>query len=41
LRWYLSRQPLILILLIGAAALLVAVMAFRYLRKLASVRLGK
>jgi cellulose synthase (UDP-forming) len=41
LRWYLSRQPLILIVLIGAAALLVAVMAFRYLRKLASVRLGK
>ncbi len=41
LRWYLSKQPLILIVLIGAAALLVAVMAFRYLRKLASVRLGK
>lgn len=41
LRWYISRQPLILILLIGIAALLVAVVSFRYLRKLAQQRLSK
>ncbi len=40
LRWYLSKQPLVLILLVGLAALLVAVMSFRYLRKLAAQRLG-
>lgn len=41
LHWFLSRQPLVLIIFIGAAALLVAVTAFRYLRKLADKRLSK
>lgn len=40
-RWYLSRQPVILIGLIGLAALLVAVISFRYLRKLSARRLGR
>jgi len=39
LRWILSRQPLVLILLVGLAALLVSLTAFRYLRKLAAKRL--
>lgn len=39
LRWYLSRQPLMLLLFVGLAALLVAVVSFRYLRKLAEQRL--
>ncbi|MDX8378783.1 MAG: cellulose biosynthesis cyclic di-GMP-binding regulatory protein BcsB [Gallionella sp.] len=41
LRWYLSKQPLILIILIGLAALLVAVISFRFLRNLATRRLAK
>jgi len=41
LHWYLSNQPLILLVLIGLAALLVAVMSFRYLRNLAAKRLAK
>jgi hypothetical protein len=41
LRWYLSKQPLAMMLLIGFASLLVAVIAFRYLRKLAQQRLSK
>ena len=41
LRWYLSKQPLALMLLIGIASLLVAVVAFRYLRKLSQQRLSK
>lgn len=41
LRWYLSRQPFMLMLLIGVVALLVAVVSFRYLRKLADKRLEK
>lgn len=41
LRWFLSRQPLALIILIGLAGLLVAVSAFRYLRKLSDLRLRK
>lgn len=41
LRWFLSSQPLALILLIGVAGLLVSVSAFRYLRKLSSKRLNQ
>lgn len=41
LRWILSRQPIAVILLIGLAALLVSVAAFRYLRKLSEQRLRK
>ena len=41
LRWHLSNQPLALVLLIGLVSLLVAVMAFRYLRRLSGKRLGK
>ncbi|ADL56430.1 Cellulose synthase BcsB [Gallionella capsiferriformans ES-2] len=41
LHWFLSRQPLFLMIFIGFAALLVAVVAFRYLRKLADQRLRK
>lgn len=41
LRWYMSRQPLVLIVLIGLAALLVAAVSFRYLRQLVAKRLGK
>lgn len=41
LRWHISRQPVLLILLIGIASLLVAVVAFRYLRKLSQQRLSK
>ncbi|MFA6970380.1 MAG: cellulose biosynthesis cyclic di-GMP-binding regulatory protein BcsB [Gallionella sp.] len=39
--WFLSRQPFALLFLIGLAALLVAVISFRYLRKLSAQRLGK
>lgn len=39
LRWHLSNQPLLLVLLIGLAALLVALVVFRYLRKLAAKRI--
>lgn len=39
--WFLSRQPLVLIIFIGLAALLVAVVSFRFLRKLADKRLRK
>lgn len=41
LRWHLANQPLALIFLIGIVSLLVAVLAFRYLRKLAAQRLKK
>ncbi len=41
LYWYLSRQPLALVLFVGVAALITAATAFRYLRKLAEKRLGK
>lgn len=41
LRWYLSHQPLVLAILIGIAALLVAVIAYRALRKLAVKRMEK
>jgi len=41
LSWHLSNQPLVLVFLIGLVSLLVAVIAFRYLRSLASKRLGK
>lgn len=40
-RWHLSRQPLLLALLIGIAALLVAILAYRGLRKLAVKRMEK
>ncbi len=40
-RWFVSRQPILLIFVIGLAALLVGVVAFRYLRKLAQQRLSK
>jgi len=36
----LSKQPLVLILLVAVAALLVAMAVFRYLRKLAEKRLA-
>jgi len=41
LSWHLSNQPLALVLLIGLVSLLVAVMAFRYLRRLSALRLRK
>ncbi len=41
IHWFLSSQPLFLIIFIGLAALLIAVTAFRYLRKLSEKRLGK
>lgn len=41
LRWYLSQQPFMLMLLIAVVALLVAIVSFRYLRKLAAKRLEK
>lgn len=41
LRWFLSTQPLLLIFFIGFAALLVAFISFRYLRKRVAQRLGK
>ena len=41
LSWHLSNQPLVLVFLIGLVSLLVAVIAFRYLRRLSSQRLGK
>ena len=40
LLWMLSKQPLVLILLVAVAALLVAMAVFRYLRKLAEKRLA-
>lgn len=39
LQWYLSKQPLLLFVLAGLAALLVAAVVFRLLRKLAAQRL--
>lgn len=39
LRWHLSRHPLLLALMIGIAALLVAIIAYRGLRKLAVKRM--
>ncbi len=39
--WSVSRQPFVLVLVIGLLSLLVAVMAFRYLRMRAARRLGK
>jgi cellulose synthase (UDP-forming) len=41
LSWFLSRQPLVMIVMMGFAALLVSVVSFRYLRKLSAQRLGK
>lgn len=41
LGWFLSRQPLVMIAMMGFAALLVSVVSFRYLRKLSAQRLGK
>jgi hypothetical protein len=40
LRWYLSRQPLLLVIFIGLAALMVAAIAFRYLRRRVAKRLA-
>lgn len=39
--WYVSSHPLLLVLAIGLVALLVAVMAFRYLRMRSAKRLGQ
>jgi hypothetical protein len=41
LRWHLSRQPLLMIVFIALAALMVAAIAFRYLRKRVEQRLAK
>lgn len=41
MRWHLSNQPLALVLLVGIVSLLVAVIAFRYLRRLSRQRLAK
>jgi hypothetical protein len=41
LRWYFGRQPLLMIAFIGLAALLVAAVSFRYLRKRVNQRLAK
>ena len=41
LRWHLSRQPLLMIVFIAMAALMVAAIAFRYLRKRVEQRLAK
>jgi cellulose synthase (UDP-forming) len=39
--WFLSKQPLALIIFIGLASWLVAIVAFRFLRKMADKRLRK
>ncbi len=41
LRWYMSKQPLLMLIFIGVAGLIVAAVAFRYLRKLVAARLEK
>jgi hypothetical protein len=41
LRWYFAKQPLLLAGLIAVAALLIAILAYRALRKLAARRLAK